>query len=93
MATYHLHNWSVGVSSEDAFSAPEQGAKRLHGCRCEDDLEVTTSVIVSVNGREITTSSGSIYILEEIDPEYLNWMKENNISYDEENPVKIKIIK
>jgi uncharacterized protein CbrC (UPF0167 family) len=89
MAEYHLHRWSV-CSTGDPFQAPELHPKRLAGLRCEDDREIVTSSIVSIDGRRVTTYSGSVYILEEIDPEFLSWMQENNMEYDPENPIKVR---
>ncbi len=89
MAEYHLHKWSVS-SENDPWKAPEAQAKCLAGIRCEDDQQVVTSPIVSIEGRRVTTASGSVYILEDIDPDYVTWMKDNDIEYDPENPIRIK---
>jgi len=90
MAVYHLHNWSVTEGPPDPYRAPERNHKRLHGLREEDDQHVTTGPIVKIEGRNITTYSGSVYILGAIDPDYLVWIKENNIEYDPENPIRLK---
>lgn len=92
MVEYHLHKWSV-IADSDPFRAPELQQKRLAGFRCEDDREVITSVIKSVDGKRITTQSGSIYVLEDIDPDFLSWMKENDIPFDPEKPITIREIK
>jgi len=84
---YHLHRWSV---VGDFFKAPEAQRIRLSGFRNQDERRVTTSAVELVEGRRITTVSGSIYILEDIDPDYLNWMVDNNYPYDPENPIKVK---
>jgi len=86
---YILNNWSV-ISTADPYDAPEAVKTYLHGTRSEDNKTVKTSRIVKVNGKEITTKSGSIYVLGTISPEYLQWMKENNIQYNENQPIKIK---
>jgi hypothetical protein len=88
VATYHLHRWSVGDLG-DAYSAPEQRRKCLYGHRDSDNKWVRTSPIVTIKGREIHTEN-SIYILEDIDPEYLKWMDENGFTYDPDNPIKLK---
>jgi hypothetical protein len=93
MSTYHLYKWSVVPSFEDPFKAPEINPGRLFGFRDEDPKSVRTSPIVSANGREITTRSGSVYILEDIDPEYLAWLEENGYEYNPADPIKIKKIK
>lgn len=89
MTTYHLYRWSV-VGDIDPYKSPEQQAPRLSGFRNQDKKRVTTSVILSVNGREITTYSGSIYILEDIDPDYLNHLNDTGEIYDPEHPIRIK---
>ena len=78
------------VVDDDPYKAPEQRSIRLSGFRDQDAKQVTTSVIVTVNGREITTYSGSVYILEDIDPDYLKFLDETDEIYDSENPIRIK---
>lgn len=87
MATYYLHRWSV---IGDSYKAPEAGVLRLSGFRDQDEKKVTTSVIVEVNGREVTTYSGSVYILEDIDSDYLEFLDKTGETYDPENPIRIK---
>lgn len=89
MSTYSLHRWSV-VSDDNPYKAPEQNRIRLSGFRNQDEKKVTTSVIVSVNGREVTTYSGSIYILEDVDPDYLKYLDGLGKTFDPENPIKQK---
>lgn len=89
MATFHLHNWSV-TEDRDPFRAPETIAKRLMGCRDDDPRYVITGPIISIQGKSITTYSGSVYILEDINPDYLKWMEDNGIQFDPENPIKDK---
>lgn len=88
MATYHLKNWSI-TSANDPYLPPEAQRLRLHGLRVEDDKEVTTSYIVTVDGRNITTYSGSVYILEDIDPDYLQWLKDSGRTHDPDHPIKV----
>lgn len=87
MATYHLHKWYI-VGSNDPFLAPELRSIRLCGYRDDDVNKVLTSDVVAVDGRTVTTYSGSTYILEDIDSEYLFWLKQNNIEFDINNPIK-----
>lgn len=88
MATYHLHRWAV---IGDPYDAPEAAKLRLVGYRDQDEKRVHTSVIVEVNGREITTYSGSVYILEDIDPDYLKFLDETGEIYDPDNPIRVKL--
>ena len=90
MATYHLHRWSIGTRfNQEPSAGPGQQHRSLFGIRAEDGREVVTSYIVKVEGKNITTYSGSVYILEDIDPTYLAWMTEHGYTYDPENPIKI----
>ncbi len=86
---YHLHRWSVQFYDVDPYLAPEAQRRCLLGYRDDDTKRVSTSPIVSVNGREVQTCN-SIYILEEIDPNYLKWLEESHVEYDPEHPIKIK---
>ena len=49
-----------------------------------------TSSIVKAEGRTITTYSGSVYILQDIEPGYFQWLQDNNIPYHEDNPITLK---
>jgi hypothetical protein len=89
VATFHLHKWSV-MEHRDPFMAPEMSSKRLVGFRDDDPKQVITGPIVSIQGKTITTYSGSVYILEDVNPEYLKWMEDNGYPYDPENPIKDK---
>lgn len=89
MKKYSLYKWSV-VLDDDPFRAPEINPGRLFGFRDQETKTVRTSPIVSANGREITTLSGSVYVLEDIDPEYLSWLEDNGLTYDPVNPIKFR---
>jgi len=85
---YTLENWSVYVSPNDEYyTAPECIPRRLRGRR--GDVNVITSGIKSVEGRRVTTVSGNVYVLGEINPEYLAWMNENGLTYDKVNPIRV----
>ena len=90
MATYRLRKWSVVDDNNDPFRAPELRSVALKGYR-DDETEhhVVTSPIVKVEGRKITTRN-NVYFLEDIDPEYLQWMKDNNVPYDVVVPIRVK---
>jgi hypothetical protein len=89
MATYKLHRWAVVCSYDDPYLAPEANPKCLTGFRDEETKEVITSPIVKMNGREMTTYSGSLYILEDVSPEYLQWMDDNGFEMDPNNPINV----
>lgn len=93
MATYHLYRWSLTSYASSPYFAPEQCKLSLVGYRDQNPCPIHTSDIKEVNGREITTTTGSVYILEDIDPEYRHWLNENGIEYDPANPIKVKKVK
>ena len=84
----NLENWSVTLRG-DYYTPPEACSKCLQGLN-EDGFNIVTSPIVAVNGRVVTTYSGSVYLLGTVDPNYLDWLKDNNMPYDEVNPIKHK---
>ena len=90
MAEYILENWSVCYGNDDPFQPPELRGIRLHGMRVgdPDQRPVLTSYVDNIEGRRITTQSGSVYVLGAPKPEYLQWMTEHGIVYDPENPIK-----
>lgn len=95
---YILRHWSVGTRPvTDPFMAPEStpyptlaGYRRLPGQDQSEEEPVITSSIMKADGRVITTYSGSTYTLEEPDPDYIQWMKDNGLTYDPINPIKFK---
>jgi hypothetical protein len=87
---YYLDNWSV-TQDPDLSIPPEMRMRCLLGTRQSDGKRVLTSPFVAATGRSITTRSGTIYFLGEVDPNYLCWMEANNIKYDVDNPIKIKL--
>jgi hypothetical protein len=91
MATYHLHKWAVVNLYDDPYRAPEINPPCLSGYRDQQEKRIRTSPIDKVDGRTITTKSGSVYILEDMDPEYKEWLDNNNVSFDPENPIKVKV--
>lgn len=86
---YNLYKWSVVPLCNQPCLPPEANPICLSGYRNDETFPVKTTPVKKVNGREITTLSGSVYILEDIDIEYLSWCNNNNINYDYDNPIKI----
>lgn len=87
---YNLYKWRVVPLYNNACLAPEANSACLSGYRDGETFPIKTSPIKEVNGRQITTLSGSVYILEDIDVDYLSWCIDNNIDYNYDNPIKIK---
>jgi hypothetical protein len=84
-----LNQWSVSFEGDPNYSAPEVRLIHLRG-RTDDGRNVKTSYVVAVEGRRITTRSGSVYTLGIIDPDYLKWLKANGITYNERQPITFK---
>lgn len=90
-----ITNWSCGQEPiEDTFLAPEQARLVLIGevvghPRKPDGLVVRTSPVVKVDGRIVTTNSGTVYELGDINPDYLDWLCESGRQYDYDNPIKV----
>lgn len=89
-----LNNWSVTEANTSPFCAPEARGVALQGVVDEhrelgpsDGKSLRTSEIVGVEGRVITTYSGSVYELGTISPEYRAWLRENCPEWDWRNPI------
>ena len=95
---YRLENWSVGDKGKNPYMAPELRKKYLNGevydnHNFKDGTNITTSSIKNVDleleSAIVTTSSGSKYRLGKPSEEYLKWLKDNNITFNPNNPIKI----
>ena len=86
MAMYQLHKWAV-VGDGDPWVAPELCSKRLTGYRDKETKQVVTSPIVKVEGKKITTRSGSVYILEDVSEQYREWLRDSGIPFNPEQPI------
>ena len=94
MGQYRLEDWDV-VSNGDPYMAPEQSRIQLRGIVFDrndeyfkDGDNLLTSVVELVDGKKVITVSGSVYILGKVSEKYEQWMKDNNIPFDPENPIK-----
>ena len=52
-----------------------------------DGKFIVTSEVVGINGRNITTKSGTVYYLGKIDPKYRRFLKTNRPNWDWRNPI------
>lgn len=90
---YKIEDWSVKVK-DDGYTPPEQQRLCLHGKiqdhpRFPPTKNVLTSPISSVDGRVVTTSSGSVYELGTPNAEYMDWCRENGKHVPtEDEPIK-----
>lgn len=92
-----IEDWYVSVSEADAYQPPENQRQCLTGVVAKhksirdgvvrDNVRVTTSYIVDVDGKEVTTRSGSVYTLGKIQHEYREYLREIRPDWDEENPI------
>lgn len=81
-----LQNWSlryIGEFNDNLYLAPELRTLSLHGevyndekGRFKDGEVVTTSHIMNIDGRVVTTRN-TVYTLGDVDPNYVAWHKEN----------------
>ncbi len=89
-----LENWSVVTDRVNAYNPPEAWVQRLAGevydhPKQEDGKRVETSIIVTSEGRRVTTRSGTVYELGKPDPQYVVWLRhELGREIDPANPVK-----
>lgn len=98
---YKLENWSVVDVPNSPYVPPECKRKCLQGTCPERAREVyyklppeiqkdtiLTSPIHEIQGKRITTRSGSVYILGEVDPNYVEFLHALGKELDLENPIK-----
>lgn len=92
--TTRLENWSI--RTDNPYAAPEVARVLLVGRvyghprgRHADGKMVQTSRVLKAEGRSITTRN-TTYELGEADLEYQQWMKDNGVSFDPDNPITLK---
>jgi hypothetical protein len=54
----------------------------------EEGCLVVTSLIKGSKGKKVWTKN-TIYTLEDVHPDYLQWVKTNNLNWDEAEPIKM----
>ncbi len=95
MSVVRLEQWLVDYTdTDDGYIAPEAKHRSLVGTiyghpRRPDGDKIRTSRIVNVDGRRVTTGSGTVYELGEVHPEYLKWMVRSGYVYDEDAPIRV----
>lgn len=88
-----LDNWYVAGSSQ--YDPPELQRVRLGGITYghhahSDGTSVITSEIASVNGKYVTTRSGTVYLLQDVCDGYRTWCREKlGKEIDINNPIKL----
>lgn len=91
-----LENWSV-IGPQDPYTPPEIASKHLCGevyghpdPYHYDRKLITTSKIVKVEGRTITTLTGTVYTLGNVDPKYAKYVREDlGYELDFDNPIRL----
>jgi hypothetical protein len=83
MNIVRLENWSVGVIHDNPYMPPEQAGQCLQGeayghPKSEDGPFIHTTQIMDVDNRTVTTSSGTVYELGEIEATYLAWCEKTD---------------
>ncbi len=82
-----LHEWCTVCINP--YTAPEAGICLVG--RVEGGAKVKTSIVVKVEGRLVTTASGSVYELLDPDPKWLDFLREHNIDLPtEKEPIRVK---
>lgn len=100
-----IQNWAV-VSTQGEqgdgkahFSLPAAEKLAIHGrvlnhprikIGAGDGKQIITSRIRKVKGHQITTISGTTYELGNVNPDYVEWLEQNGITFNESNPIKLE---
>lgn len=87
MDTLKIEDWAVTV---DPYAAPELGRQYLTGLcpeRGRSGDRIRTSRIVKADGRLVTTASGRTYEVGKPSAEYLRFLEEAGLIYDEDKPL------
>jgi hypothetical protein len=86
-----LDHWSVKAN---LYQPPEVRSVYLSGIvsghpNFDDGERISTSRIVAAAGRVVTTRSGRQYHLGRIEPGYRKYLRDNDITYNPKQPVKV----
>ena len=90
-----LTEWACTAGDPSPYTPPEARGLRLMGLvkghpRLEDGSPAVTSHIVKVDGRYVTTASGTTYRLDGPPrADYLAYLATIGRKYDVENPIKV----
>ena len=91
-----MKNWST-TGDWNSYTAPELRRLKLHGDVARDDGSIrpviTSSVIDAVTteaGLRLIETRNTVYsLVGPPNPEWVEWMKENGIEFDEEDPIRV----
>lgn len=91
----YIDNWATHYAGEaDPFMPPEHLTLVVSGQVFDREgfgygEQVMTSAIVGVEGRIVTTISGSVYKLGRPAKAFLDWLKSEGRNYDKKQPIKL----
>ena len=90
-----IEGWALVYDHDDGYTPPECVRRCLKGevyghPRKADGETVRTSPIASVDGLHVLTSSGSLYLLGEPRPDYLDYLLGQGIPFDPADPIKVR---
>lgn len=89
-----IEHWAVAdAHGASEYEAPESRPRALVGRvfghpRKQNGEFVKTSEIVEVIGRRVTTASGTVYLLGQVDPMYADYLLEQGRVLDEDEPIR-----
>ena len=91
MSARRMENWEI---RSDPYIAPELGEYMLVGDvfgdpSRQDGRRICTTRVVKVDGRVITTKSGSVYRLGDPSTGYRQWLRENRPGWNPEQPITL----
>lgn len=94
-AIIRIDNWCTRpCPSDNRYDAPERRGIMLSGTvtghpRKPDGSVVDTSRIEKVDGRIVTTKSGSVYRLGRPDRKWLAWLTKSGRPYNAKQPIRV----
>ncbi len=90
-----VDNWRT-VHLAGPYVAPEINPVGISGVvppgadpRRPEGSPITTSMVVAIEGRVVTTKSGTRYILGKIQSAFRRWMRKQGIAFDWRHPIKV----
>lgn len=88
---YYTTAINMGLDSRMSGNLALVGIVKGHPRKADGKKIQTSSVDVDegATGRTVVTASGTVYELLTPDPEWVKWMKENDIPFDPENPIRV----
>jgi hypothetical protein len=94
-APLHLEEWALSADVDDSIMPPELRNRYLTGnvyghARVPDGTRIATARPSKIEGRRVTTQSGSVYILGEPEDGYREYLRKNYPDWDPENPIRLK---